>query len=120
MRPQSPPVSRSSRCGDDATTRKRRPMRFECDAVLFDIDGTLVDSTAAVERTWHTWAANHGFDPHVIPETSHGRRSIGVGTEVVPGEHGQAGVEELVTIGEAGLDGGIALPGASEAIAAVR
>ena len=95
-------------------------MRFECDAVLFDIDGTLVDSTAAVERTWHTWADNHGFDPHVILETSHGRRSIDVVTELIPGEHVQAAVEELITIGETDLDGVIALPGASEAIAAVR
>jgi mannitol-1-/sugar-/sorbitol-6-phosphatase len=31
-------------------------MRREVDAVLFDIDGTLVDSTPAVERTWRTWA----------------------------------------------------------------
>src|SRR5699024_6449020 len=120
MRPQSPPANRSSRCSDDAATRKRSRMRFECDAVLFDIDGTLVDSTAAVERTWHTWADNHGFDPTVILETSHGRRSIDVVTELIPGEHVQAAVDELITIVETDLDGVIALPGASEALAAVR
>src|SRR5699024_429969 len=72
------------------------------------------------QRTWHTWADNHGFDPHVILETSHGRRSIDVVTELIPGEHVQAAVEELITIGETDLDGVIALPGASEALAAVR
>ena len=95
-------------------------MRFECDAVLFDIDGTLVDSTAAVERTWHTWANTHGFDPNVILETSHGRRSIDVVTELIPGAHVQAAVDELITIGEADLDGVIALPGAGEELAAMR
>lgn len=28
-------------------------------AVLFDNDGTLTDSTAAVERSWRAWAAHH-------------------------------------------------------------
>ncbi|MCC5709541.1 phosphatase, partial [Klebsiella pneumoniae] len=37
-------------------------MRFEVDAILFDIDGTLVDSTAAVNRSWTTWAGRHGHD----------------------------------------------------------
>src|SRR5699024_3849070 len=120
MRPQSPPANRSSRCSDDATTRKRSQMRFECEAVLFDIDGTLVDSTAAVERTWHTWADNHGFDPNVLPESSHGRRSIDVVTELIPRAPAQAAVDELTTIGETDLDGVIALPGAGEALAAVR
>jgi len=32
-------------------------MRFEADAILFDIDGTLVDSTAIVERSWRSWAS---------------------------------------------------------------
>ncbi|GAA5158006.1 HAD-IA family hydrolase [Ornithinimicrobium tianjinense] len=30
------------------------------EAVLFDNDGTLTDSTAAVERAWQAWAAHHG------------------------------------------------------------
>ena len=34
-------------------------MWVEVEAVLFDIDGTLVDSTAAVERTWATWAEKY-------------------------------------------------------------
>ena len=30
--------------------------------VLFDLDGTLVDSTLVVERQWHLWGARHGID----------------------------------------------------------
>ena len=32
------------------------------DAVLFDMDGTLVDSDAAVDRGWLSWAAEYGVD----------------------------------------------------------
>jgi HAD superfamily hydrolase (TIGR01509 family) len=31
-------------------------------AVLFDMDGTLVDSDAAVERAWRAWSAEYGVD----------------------------------------------------------
>ncbi len=50
-------------------------MRFRVDAILFDIDGTLVDSTAAVIRTWTTWAAKHGIDADEILRVCHGRRT---------------------------------------------
>jgi beta-phosphoglucomutase-like phosphatase (HAD superfamily) len=32
-------------------------MLFRAQALLIDIDGTLVDSTAAVVASWTTWAA---------------------------------------------------------------
>jgi HAD superfamily hydrolase (TIGR01509 family) len=44
-------------------------------AVLFDMDGTLVDSDAAVERAWHTWAREYGVDPDKVLATAHGRPS---------------------------------------------
>src|SRR5699024_11861098 len=91
----------------------------ECVSVLVDVDGTPVDYTAAVDPTWHTCADNHGFVSNVILASTHGRPSIDVVTELLPGAHVQAAVEELVTIAEADLDGVIALPGAREAIAAV-
>lgn len=44
--------------------------------VLFDMDGTLVDSRAVVERTWHAWAVQNRFDATAILRVSHGRRAI--------------------------------------------
>ncbi|GAA4535436.1 HAD-IA family hydrolase [Pseudonocardia xishanensis] len=44
-------------------------------AVLFDMDGTLVDSDAAVERAWHTWAAEFRVDPAAVLAVAHGRPS---------------------------------------------
>src|SRR5437763_14845766 len=41
-------------------------------AVLLDMDGTLVDSDAAVERSWRTWAAEYPVDPGRGPVIAHG------------------------------------------------
>src|SRR6218665_292250 len=43
-------------------------------AVLLDMDGTLVDSTAAVERIWLAWAEPHGLDPQHVLSVIHGRQ----------------------------------------------
>ena len=59
--------------------RRRRPAVTErpgidCRAVLFDMDGTLVDSTIACEVLWREWAAQVGVDPAPILAVHHGRR----------------------------------------------
>lgn len=46
-----------------------------CDAVLFDLDGTLVDSTKVVERLWAEWATRHSLNVEDILAISHGRRA---------------------------------------------
>lgn len=50
--------------------------KFECSAILFDLDGVLVDSTAAVGRAWHRWALKHGLEPKAVVHAAHGRRTI--------------------------------------------
>jgi sugar-phosphatase len=47
-----------------------------CDALLFDLDGVLVDSTACVEDTWRRWAIRHGLDADTIVRIAHGRRAL--------------------------------------------
>jgi sugar-phosphatase len=41
-------------------------------AVLLDMDGTLVDSDAAVERAWRVWAGEYGVDPAAALAIAHG------------------------------------------------
>jgi sugar-phosphatase len=41
-------------------------------AVLFDMDGTLVDSDAAVERSWRAWAGEQGLDPDEVASLAQG------------------------------------------------
>jgi sugar-phosphatase len=50
--------------------------KFECAAILFDMDGVLVDSTAAVAGTWGRWARAHSLDPQRVIDGAHGRRTI--------------------------------------------
>jgi len=46
---------------------------FQCKAILFDLDGVLVDSTECVERTWRSWATRHGLNADAIMDVAHGR-----------------------------------------------
>jgi len=36
-------------------------MKLRCDALLFDLDGVLIDSTSCITRHWATWAGQHGL-----------------------------------------------------------
>lgn len=45
---------------------------------LFDMDGTIIDSTSAIIKHWHRIGKEIGVDPEIILATSHGRRSIDV------------------------------------------
>ena len=50
--------------------------RFECRAILFDLDGVLVDSIAYIEDQWRRWAAARGLEPEPFLRVCHGRRAI--------------------------------------------
>jgi len=59
-----------------ALTMNRAPIILDCDALLFDMDGTLVDSTEVVERHWAAWAASNAIDLAEVLRVSHGRPTI--------------------------------------------
>jgi mannitol-1-/sugar-/sorbitol-6-phosphatase len=84
-------------------------------AVLFDMDGTLVDSTAVVEQVWGEFAARYGLDIAEILRTSHGvqagdtvRRFAPVGSDVM------ALTAELGAMERVRTEGIVALPGAAD------
>src|SRR4051812_23933460 len=56
----------------------------KCKAILFDMDGTLVDSTICVEAIWSRWAERHGLEASRILAASHGRRTLDTLRDVAP------------------------------------
>lgn len=83
-------------------------------AALFDMDGTLVDSTASVAHCWNEVALHYGLDPVEIVRVSHGVRAVDTVRKYLPES------EVLVAVGlleewELGfLDGIVPMPGAVE------
>jgi len=55
-----------------------------CSALLFDLDGVLIDSTPAVSRVWTKWALEHGFDPNEVVHKAHGRPSLSTIRDYLP------------------------------------
>ncbi len=89
-------------------------------AVLFDMDGTLVNSNAAVLLVWRQWAERHGLDGDAITASTHGRRAGDTIRAYAPAEVDLAA--EVAWLEEHELaerDGIIAVPGARELIAAL-
>jgi len=85
---------------------------IQCSAVLFDMDGVLVDSTPAVARVWTSWALEHGLVPDEVVRQAHGRPSLATIIELLPhGDHAAENNEverrEIEDIADV-----IALPGA--------
>lgn len=58
--------------------------RHDFEALLFDMDGTIIDSTSAIEQHWRQLGSEIGIPGDEILKTSHGRRSIDVLTILAP------------------------------------
>jgi sugar-phosphatase len=87
---------------------------LRCRALLFDMDGVLVDSTAAVARVWSVWAKKHGLDPETVVKIAHGRPSISTIRELLPRADHEAEDREVERLEIEDVEGIAALPGAAE------
>ncbi len=83
-------------------------------AILFDIDGTLVDSTPVVERSWRTWAQEYGVDADDVLRVCHGRRTEDTVAEFVAPQQLEVAVARLQALESADFEGVTALPGAQQ------
>ncbi|PHH62307.1 hypothetical protein CDD80_1367 [Ophiocordyceps camponoti-rufipedis] len=62
----------------------QQPVTLSLSGFLFDLDGTIVDSTAAIVKHWQAIGAEIGVPAKTILETSHGVRSIDVFKVIAP------------------------------------
>lgn len=86
-------------------------------AVLFDSDGTLVDSTRAAARAWAVWAREMGVEMDSL-DGLHGIPARGIIARVAPHLEPEASLARIVELEEGDTDGVVALPGAAAALAA--
>jgi sugar-phosphatase len=84
--------------------------------VLLDLDGTLIDSIAAVERSWVRWCGEYGIDP-VRLLGFHGMPAKGVIARLLPEGDQVAAFERIRDIEVADVDGIVVLPGAAALLA---
>jgi mannitol-1-/sugar-/sorbitol-6-phosphatase len=94
-------------------------MLLHVGGILFDIDGTLVDSTTAVERSWRTWAREYHVDADEVLRVCHGRRTEDVVPQFVSPQQRAAAVARELALELADLDGVVALPGSRQVLNAI-
>lgn len=97
-----------------------RRATVKCKAVVFDMDGTLVDSTEVVEAAWGKWAARHNIALKEVLAFSHGRPTVATLERFLPGQDHTRESEELARFEETQTEGLKAVPGAVGLVDALR
>ena len=92
---------------------------IRCGALLFDMDGVLIDSTPAVARVWWNWALAHHFNPEEVVSRAHGRPSISTVREYLPSADLEAENRIVERMEMEDLEGVVPLPGARELLASL-
>ncbi|MGO2684190.1 HAD-IA family hydrolase [Microbacterium sp.] len=91
-------------------------------AALLDMDGTLVDSTAVVERLWWEWAEPHGLDQDTVLKTVHGRQGWQSMAILLPERDHEINLvenQQLLARESAETDGVFEISGAAELLSAL-
>jgi sugar-phosphatase len=92
---------------------------FSCSAILFDLDGVLVDSTPSVSRQYRLWADKVGLDPRAVENLTHGVRAIDVVRQLAPHLDAEAEVIRLEKMEAEDQAGVVVMPGAAELLKSI-
>jgi sugar-phosphatase len=93
--------------------------QIQCAALLFDLDGVLINSTPAVSRVWRRWAIERGFNPDEVVARAHGRPSITTIRDYLPDADHQAENCKVERAEIEDLEGVLPLPGALDLLASL-
>jgi mannitol-1-/sugar-/sorbitol-6-phosphatase len=99
-----------------AVLKKKEMPVFRCSAILFDLDGVLVDSTRSVDRQWRIWAERKGVDGDKVIAIAHGVRTIEVIRYVAPHLDAEAEVREIESREADDHEGVSVMPGAADLV----
>jgi mannitol-1-/sugar-/sorbitol-6-phosphatase len=102
-----------------ATRNSQQMPELHCAALLFDMDGVLINSTPAVARVWRRWAVEHGFNPDEVVARAHGRPSLTTVREYLPNADHEAENREVERREIEDLKGVVPLPGALDLLASL-
>src|SRR5579883_278215 len=94
-------------------------VQVQCSALLFDLDGVLINSTPAVARVWRQWAIERGFKPEEVVSRAHGRPSLTTVREYLPNADHEKENREVERREIEDLEGVVPLPGALELLASL-
>jgi sugar-phosphatase len=94
-------------------------VKVSAQALLFDMDGVLINSIPAVERVWSRWAAERGFNVHEVLRHAHGRPSIATLRDLLPNADHEAENRIIEQAEIDDVDGIVPLPGVKELLAAL-
>ncbi|MGY5123735.1 HAD-IA family hydrolase [Streptomyces nigrescens] len=84
-------------------------------ALLLDMDSTIVNSEAVVERCWRHWAAEQGLDADEVLQVVHGRQGWATMAALLPDrpmELNLADNRRMLAQETADMDGVVPVPGA--------
>ncbi|WEO97680.1 HAD family hydrolase [Streptomyces sp. FXJ1.172] len=104
-------------------TATAAPTVLTARALLLDMDGTLVNSDAVVERVWRRWAEQHALDGDEVMKVVHGRQGHASMAVLLPGrpvEQNLADNARMLAEETADTDGVVEIPGASAFLASLR
>src|SRR5438105_3773169 len=92
---------------------------YNVEAILFDMDGTIVDSSIPVHKAWKDWADSVGIDFDKVLAVMHGRRAIETMRMLAPDLPQPESADKFLATEALSVEGIVEIPGAAAFIAAL-